>query len=116
MPLSCPETTDNAAASVDALADDAEHGASNEAAAAHADAPALETGLTRDKALDLLKKYNEDPSRALPHCPRPDLLKKSRAHALLCAEVRPGKRGVLGQVGLLHDLDWEKFQDEVSTP
>lgn len=28
-----PETTDNAAASVDALADDAEHGASNEAAA-----------------------------------------------------------------------------------
>ena len=56
-----PETTDNAAASVDALADDAEHGASNEAAAAHADAPALETGLTRDQAFDLLKKYNEDP-------------------------------------------------------
>ena len=53
-----PETTDNAAASVDALADDAEHGASNEAAAAHADAPALETGLTRDQAFDLLKKYN----------------------------------------------------------
>ena len=53
-----PETTDNAAASVDALADDAEHGASNEAAAAHADAPALETGLTSDQAFDLLKKYN----------------------------------------------------------
>ena len=102
-----PETTDNAAASVDALADDAEHGASNEAAAAHADAPALETGLTRDKAFDLLKKYNEDPFH-IAHGQTLEGLMRYYAQ-----KYDPANVEFWGQVGLLHDLDWEKFQDEV---
>ena len=102
-----PETTDNAAASVDALADDAEHGASNEAAAAHADAPALETGLTRDQAFDLLKKYNEDPFH-IAHGQTLEGLMRYYAQ-----KYDPANAEFWGQVGLLHDLDWEKFQDEV---
>ena len=102
-----PETTDNAAASVDALADDAEHGASNEAAAAHADAPALETGLTRDQAFDLLKKYNEDPFH-IAHGQTLEGLMRYYAQ-----KYDPANVEFWGQVGLLHDLDWEKFQDEV---
>ena len=100
-----PETTDNAAASVDALADDAEHGASNEAAAAHADAPALETGLT--KAFDLLKKYNEDPFH-IAHGQTLEGLMRYYAQ-----KYDPANVEFWGQVGLLHDLDWEKLQDEV---
>ena len=102
-----PETTDNAAASVDALADDAEHGASNEAAAAHADAPALETGLTREAAFDLLKKYNEDPFH-IAHGQTLEGLMRYYAQ-----KYDPANVEFWGQVGLLHDLDWEKFQDEV---
>ena len=102
-----PETTDNAAASADALADDAEHGASNEAAAAHADAPALETGLTRDQAFDLLKKYNEDPFH-IAHGQTLEGLMRYYAQ-----KYDPANVEFWGQVGLLHDLDWEKFQDEV---
>ena len=102
-----PETTDNAAASVDALADDAEHGASNEAAAAHADAPALETGLTRDRAFELLKKYNEDPFH-IAHGQTLEGLMRYYAQ-----KYDPANVEFWGQVGLLHDLDWEKFQDEV---
>ena len=102
-----PETTDNAAASVDALADDAEHGASNEAAAAHADAPALKTGLTRDQAFDLLKKYNEDPFH-IAHGQTLEGLMRYYAQ-----KYDPANVEFWGQVGLLHDLDWEKFQDEV---
>ena len=102
-----PETTDNAAASVDALADDAEHGASNEAAAAHADASALETGLTRDQAFDLLKKYNEDPFH-IAHGQTLEGLMRYYAQ-----KYDPANVEFWGQVGLLHDLDWEKFQDEV---
>ena len=102
-----PETTDNAAASVDALADDAEHGASNEAAAAHADVPALETGLTRDQAFDLLKKYNEDPFH-IAHGQTLEGLMRYYAQ-----KYDPANVEFWGQVGLLHDLDWEKFQDEV---
>ena len=102
-----PETTDNTAASVDALADDAEHGASNEAAAAHADAPALETGLTRDQAFDLLKKYNEDPFH-IAHGQTLEGLMRYYAQ-----KYDPANVEFWGQVGLLHDLDWEKFQDEV---
>ena len=94
-------------ASVDALADDARHGASNEAAAAHADAPALETGLTRDQAFDLLKKYNEDPFH-IAHGQTLEGLMRYYAQ-----KPDPANVEFWGQVGLLHDLDWEKFQDEV---
>ena len=103
-----PESTDNAAASVDALADDAENGAANEAAAAHAEAPALETGLTRDAAFDLLKQYNEDPF----HIVHGETLEGLMRY--YAAKYDPKNVEFWGQVGLLHDLDWEKFQDEVN--
>ena len=102
-----PETTDGAAASVDALADDAENGAANEAAAGRAEAPALETGLTRDQAFDLLKQYNEDPFH-IAHAQTLEGLMRYYAE-----QFDPANVEFWGQVGLLHDLDWEKFQDEV---
>ena len=102
-----PETTDGAAASVDALADDAENGAANEAAAGRAEAPALETGLTREQAFDLLKQYNEDPFH-IAHGQTLEGLMRYYAE-----QFDPANVEFWGQVGLLHDLDWEKFQDEV---
>ena len=103
-----PETTDGAAASVDALADDAENGAANEAAAGRAEAPALETGLTREQAFDLLKQYNEDPFH-IAHAQTLEGLMRYYAE-----QFDPANVEFWGQVGLLHDLDWEKFQDEVN--
>ena len=103
-----PETTDGAAASVDALAADAENGAANEAAAGRAEAPALETGLTRDQAFDLLKQYNEDPFH-IAHGQTLEGLMRYYAE-----QFDPANVEFWGQVGLLHDLDWEKFQDEVN--
>ena len=103
-----PETTDGAAASVDALADDAENGAANEAAAGRAEAPALETGLTREQAFDLLKQYNEDPFH-IAHGQTLEGLMRYYAE-----QYDPANVEFWGQVGLLHDLDWEKFQDEVN--
>ena len=104
-----PDTTDGAAASVDALADDAENGAANEAAAGRAaEAPALETGLTRDQAFDLLKQYNEDPFH-IAHGQTLEGLMRYYAE-----QFDPANVEFWGQVGLLHDLDWEKFQDEVN--
>ena len=102
-----PETTDGAAASVDALAADAENGAANEAAAGRAEAPALETGLTREQAFDLLKQYNEDPFH-IAHAQTLEGLMRYYAE-----QFDPANVEFWGQVGLLHDLDWEKFQDEV---
>ena len=102
-----PETTDNASASVDALADDAENGAANEAAAGRADAKPLETGLTREAAFDLLEQYNEDPFH-IAHGQTLEGLMRYYA-----AKYDPANVEFWGQVGLLHDLDWEKFQDEV---
>ncbi|MDO4850017.1 MAG: lysine--tRNA ligase [Coriobacteriia bacterium] len=102
-----PETTDGAAASVDALADDAENGAANEAAAGRAEAKPLETGLTREQAFDLLKQYNEDPFH-IAHGQTLEGLMRYYAE-----QYDPANVEFWGQVGLLHDLDWEKFQDEV---
>ena len=92
----------------DALADDAENCAANEAAAAHAEVPALETGLTRDAAFDLLKQYNEDPF----HIAHGETLEGLMRY--YAAKYDPKNVEFWGQVGLLHDLDWEKFQDEVN--
>ncbi len=104
-----PETTDGAAASVDALADDAENGAANEAAAGRAaEAKPLESGLTREQAFDLLKQYNEDPFH-IAHGQTLEGLMRYYAEKFDPANVE-----FWGQVGLLHDLDWEKFQDEVN--
>lgn len=102
-----PETTDNAAAGADALVEDAQHGAANEAAAGR-EAPALQTGLTREAAFGLLKKYNEDPFH-IQHGQTLEGLMRYYAQ-----KYDPANVEFWGQVGLLHDLDWEKFQDPVN--
>ncbi len=101
-----PETTDGISASVDALADDAENGASNQAAGG-AQARELSSGLTRDAAFDLLKQYNEDPFH-IAHGQTLEGLMRYYAQKFDADNVE-----FWGQVGLLHDLDWEKFQDDV---
>ena len=101
-----PEKTDNAAASVDVIADDAENGAANEAARDSA-APALSTGLTRDQAFALLERYNKDPFH-IQHAETLEGLMRYYAE-----KYDPANVDFWGQVGLLHDLDWEEFQDAV---
>ncbi|MGI6230509.1 MAG: lysine--tRNA ligase [Tractidigestivibacter sp.] len=99
-----PDSTDNAAASVDAIVADAEAGASAEASP---ETKRLESGLTRDQAFDLLKKYNEDPFH-IQHGETLEGLMRYYAE-----KYDPENVDFWGQVGLLHDLDWEKFQDPV---
>ena len=101
-----PDATDNAAASVDVIADDAENGAANEAARDSA-APALSTGLTRDQAFALLERYNKDPFH-IQHAETLEGLMRYYAE-----KYDPANVDFWGQVGLLHDLDWEEFQDPV---
>jgi len=101
-----PDATDNAAASVDVIADDAENGAANEAARDSA-APALSTGLTRDQAFALLERYNKDPFH-IQHAETLEGLMRYYAE-----KYDPANVDFWGQVGLLHDLDWEEFQDAV---
>ncbi|MCI2123596.1 MAG: lysine--tRNA ligase [Olsenella sp.] len=99
-----PEATDNAAASVDVIADDAENGAANEAARDSA-APSLSTGLTRDQAFALFRRYNKDPFH-IQHAETLEGLMRYYAE-----KFDPENVDFWGQVGLLHDLDWEEFQD-----
>ena len=101
-----PEATDNAAASVDVIADDAENGAANEAARDSA-APSLSTGLTRDQAFALFRRYNKDPFH-IQHAETLEGLMRYYAE-----KFDPENIDFWGQVGLLHDLDWEEFQDPV---
>ena len=102
-----PEKTDNAAASVDVIADDAENGAANEAARDSA-APALTTGLSRDQAFALLERYNKDPFH-IQHAETLEGLMRYYAE-----KYDPANVDFWGQVGLLHDLDWEEFQDPIN--
>ena len=67
----------------------------------------LESGLTRDAALDLLKKYNEDPF----HVAHGETLEGLMRYYAVRED--PENVEFWGQVGLLHDLDWEKWQDAV---
>ncbi len=101
-----PEATDNAAASVDVIADDAENGVANEAARDSA-APSLSTGLTRDQAFALFRRYNKDPFH-IQHAETLEGLMRYYAE-----KFDPENVDFWGQVGLLHDLDWEEFQDPV---
>jgi lysyl-tRNA synthetase class 2 len=101
-----PDKTDNTAASVDVIADDAENGAANEAAR-DAAAPALSAGLTRDQASALLERYNKDPFH-IQHAETLEGLMRYYAE-----KYDPANVDFWGQVGLLHDLDWEEFQDPV---
>ncbi len=67
----------------------------------------LETGLTREQAHDLLVKYNED----WFHVAHGETLEGLMRH--LAAKEDPENVEFWGQVGLLHDLDWEKWPDAV---
>lgn len=67
----------------------------------------LDSGLTRDAALDLLKKYNEDPF----HVAHGETLEGLMRY--YAEREDPENVEFWGQVGLLHDLDWEKWQDAV---
>ena len=100
-----PDRTDNAAAGADALLDDAENGASAEAGR-EAKVAKLQSGLTREQALDLLKKYNEDDFH-IKHGETLEALMRYSAE-----KYDPENVDFWGQVGLLHDLDWEKWQDD----
>ncbi|MGN0286866.1 MAG: lysine--tRNA ligase [Atopobiaceae bacterium] len=143
--------TDNASASVDALADDAQNGASEELASERKGAAAgqkdgavegaagdgrdvasdqadaegvssdsqlseaaraaidadmtgqLTAGITRDQAFELLQKYNEDAFH-LQHGQTLEGLMRYYAR-----KYDPDNEEFWGIVGLLHDLDWEKF-------
>ena len=65
----------------------------------------LETGLTRDEAFALLNKYNEDPF----HITHGETLEGIMRY--FAERNDPENVEFWGQVGLLHDLDWEKWQD-----
>lgn len=68
----------------------------------------LESGLTREQALELLKKYNEDEYHLL-HGLQVEALMRYYAE-----KYDPENVEFWGQVGLLHDLDWEKWQDDMT--
>ena len=67
----------------------------------------LQTGLTREQAHDLLVKYNEDPF----HVAHGETLEGLMRY--FAAKEDPDNVEFWGQVGLLHDLDWEKWPDAV---
>ncbi|WP_277259873.1 HD domain-containing protein [Olegusella massiliensis] len=67
----------------------------------------LESGLTREQAFDLLKQYNEDEYHIL-HGQQVEALMRYYAE-----KYDPENIDFWGQVGLLHDLDWEKWQDDM---
>lgn len=67
----------------------------------------LETGLTREQAHDLLTTYNEDPFH-ITHGETLEALMRYYAQKL-----DPENVDFWGQVGMLHDLDWEKWQDDI---
>ena len=65
----------------------------------------LKSGLTREQALDLLKQYNEDEFHITHGLTLEGLMR------YYAEKYDPKNVEFWGQVGLLHDLDWEKFQD-----
>lgn len=67
----------------------------------------LESGLTREQAHDLLVKYNDDPF----HVSHGETLEGLMRY--FAEREDPENVEFWGQVGLLHDLDWEKWQDDV---
>ncbi len=66
----------------------------------------LETGLRRDEAYALLLRFNEDPY----HIKHAEILEALMAH--FAEEYDPENVEFWSQVGLLHDLDWERFPEE----
>ena len=72
-------------------------------AAAADEGKRLDSGLTREQAFELLKKYNEDPFH-IKHGETLEALMRYYAR-----KYDPANVEFWGQVGLLHDLDWEKW-------
>ena len=68
----------------------------------------LESGLTREEAYDLLKAYNDDWFH-IKHGETVEGLMRYYAE-----KYDPDNVEFWGQVGLLHDLDWEKWPDAVA--
>ncbi len=68
----------------------------------------LQSGLTREQAFELLERYNKDPFH-IQHAETLEGLMRYYAQ-----KYDPDNVEFWGQVGLLHDLDWEQFQDEVN--
>lgn len=66
----------------------------------------LESGLTREQAHDLLTTYNEDPF----HVSHGETLEGLMRY--FAEKYDPDNVDFWGQVGLLHDLDWEKWEDD----
>ena len=66
----------------------------------------LESGLTLAKAYELLTTYNKDPYH-IKHGEQLEALMRYYAK-----RYDPDNVDFWGQVGLLHDLDWEKWQDD----
>ncbi len=96
--------TDNAAASVDAIAEDSEKVAA--AAAAGAGAQALVAGIGREGALALLAAHNTEPFH-LEHGATVGGVMR-----VLAEEMDPENADFWEVVGILHDLDWEEHGDD----
>lgn len=92
-------------ASVDTIALDSEQGASQKKKE-DAVSEKLDSGLTREQAFALLNKYNEDPY----HIEHGETLERLMRY--YAEKYDPENVEFWGQVGLLHDLDWEKWQDD----
>ena len=67
---------------------------------------ALDAGITREKAHELLTTYNKDPF----HVSHGETLEGLMCH--FAQEYDPANVDFWGLVGLLHDLDWERWQDD----
>ena len=67
---------------------------------------ALDAGISREKAYELLTTYNKDPF----HASHGETLEGLMRH--FAQKYDPANVEFWGLVGLLHDLDWERWQDD----
>ena len=67
---------------------------------------ALNAGMTRDAAFELLSAHNHDPF----HIEHAETVEQTMRY--FAREYDPENEEFWGIVGLLHDLDWEKHDDE----
>lgn len=67
---------------------------------------ALDAGISREKAYELLTTYNKDPF----HVSHGETLEGLMSH--FAQKYDPANVEFWGLVGLLHDLDWERWQDD----
>lgn len=67
----------------------------------------METKVTREQAMDLLKKYNQEPFH-IQHALTVEGVMRWYARELGCA----GEEEFWGLAGLLHDVDFEKYPEQ----